>query len=53
MLMLEKQEETETAKEQMKIWVRKNRNGKKDLCIVTEPNGTYTEFQEIGVEMQG
>lgn len=50
-LMLEKQEETETAKEQMKIWVRKNRNGKKDLCIVTEPNGTYTEFQEIGVEI--
>lgn len=29
------------------IWVRKNRQYKKDLCVVVRPNKTYSEFFDI------
>lgn len=50
-LMLEKMEEGDTEAE-MNIWVRKNRNGKKDICIKTHPNASYTAFTEFGMEIQ-
>ena len=30
------------------IWLRKNRNYKKDVCIAVAPNRSYSEFLEIG-----
>lgn len=33
------------------VWVRKNRQGKRDLCIRTQANATYTVFTDIGFYM--
>lgn len=32
--------------DKIRLWVRKNRNGRKDSCIYLEPNGTYSSFKE-------
>lgn len=32
------------------VWVRKNRNGKKDFALVLRPNSTYTNFTETAVK---
>lgn len=33
------------------VWVRKNRQGKKDICIRIRPNDTYTNFEEISTSL--
>lgn len=33
------------------VWVRKNRQGKKDICIRTQANDTYTVFTDMGFYM--
>ena len=42
-LMLEAKENT------LNMWVRKNRQYRKEACISLEPNSTYTTFTEIGM----
>ena len=32
------------------IWVRKNRQGNKEGCVIVRPNDSYTNFEEIGTE---
>ena len=40
-VMLNKNEEN------LDLWVRKNRQYKKDFCITVQPNDTYSKFKEI------
>ena len=52
-LMLSQRYEAGMSKENgdtpfLDIWMRKNRNFKKDLKIVTTPNESYTTFTEHG-----
>ena len=30
------------------LWLRKNRNGRRDVCIALRPNATYSDFRELG-----
>ena len=34
----------------LNMWVRKNRQYRKEMCINLKPNSTYTQFEEIGVQ---
>lgn len=51
-LMLEQAQSQATADSPMDVnmWVRKNRQFKKDVCIVIRPNSTYSEFVELQTE---
>lgn len=50
-LMLEQEQAVEpsTGLRDINIWIRKNRQYKKDICIRVRPNKTYSQFEEIGV----
>lgn len=30
------------------LWLRKNRGGRRDICIALRPNTTYSDFRELG-----
>lgn len=51
-MMLETDEAIEptTGLHDINIWLRKNRQYKKDICIKVRPNKTYSHFEEISVE---
>lgn len=51
-MMLETDEAIEptTGLHDINIWLRKNRQYKKDICIKVRPNKTYSHFDEISVE---
>lgn len=38
----------ETDMRNINIWIRKNRQYKKDVCVAVAPNRSYSEFKEIG-----
>ncbi len=46
-LMLEQESKGESDERLLNLWVRKNRQGKKDACIVMRPNSTYSHFEEM------
>ena len=49
-LMLEQEKritENSTERPNIKIWVRKNRQFQRDLCIKVEPNESYSSFREL------
>ena len=50
-LMLENEEayNPETGLRDINIWIRKNRQYKRDVCIRVSPNKTYSDFKEVGV----
>lgn len=48
MLETESSIQPETGKPDINMWVRKNRQFKKDVCICIRPNETYSQFTEIG-----
>ena len=52
MLENEKAIEPETGLRDINIWLRKNRQYKKDICITVRPNKTYSDFTEIGAEIK-
>ena len=39
----------ETGLKDINIWIRKNRQYKRDICIRVSPNKTYSDFKEVGV----
>lgn len=43
-LMLENTEEGD-----VNMWVRKNRQGRRDFAVVLSPNGTYSDFTDKGI----
>ena len=51
MLENEKAIEPATGLHDINIWLRKNRQYKKDLCIRVRPNKTYSNFTEVEVSM--
>jgi len=40
--------EPETGLRDINIWLRKNRQYKKDICVTVRPNKTYSHFTEVG-----
>ena len=49
MLENEKAINPDTGLRDIKIWLRKNRQYKRDVCIRISPNKTYSDFKEVGV----
>lgn len=45
-IMLEPDSQHDSS-EYLNVWVRKNRNGKKDLCIKLKGNGSFSAFHDI------
>lgn len=52
MLESDKAEEPTTGLRDILIWLRKNRQYKKDVCIRVRPNKTYSDFEEVGAEAE-
>ena len=52
-MMLENEEaqNPDTGLHDINIWLRKNRQYKRDICIRVSPNSTYSDFAEVGVEI--
>ena len=52
-MMLENEEaqNPDTGLHDINIWLRKNRQYKRDICIRVSPNSTYSDFTEVGVEI--
>jgi len=48
MLENEKAIEPTTGLRDINIWMRKNRQYKKDICVKVRPNKTYSQFTEVG-----
>lgn len=48
MLETESGVQPDTGRPDINMWVRKNRQYKKDVCICIRPNETYSQFTEIG-----
>lgn len=46
-IMLEQQPGFEESTPNLNMWVRKNRQYKKDICITVRPNETYSAFYEL------
>ena len=44
--------EPTTGLHDINIWIRKNRQYKKDLCVKVRPNKTYSHFEEVSVEAE-
>ena len=50
-LMLEQEKRIDGESDErpnINIWVRKNRQYRRDICIKVQPNSTYSSFREIG-----
>lgn len=41
----------DTGLKDINIWLRKNRQYKKDICIKVRPNATYSEFVEVSADI--
>lgn len=48
-LMLDRKDAVEDVPPSLSVWVRKNRQGKAGMCIIMQPNETYTHFEDKGV----
>lgn len=40
----------EHPKDMLNMWLRKNRQYRKEVCINLRPNNTYSQFEEIGIQ---